>query len=304
MNQPPFGFEKGVERTVNSIDSCCIYADELTYSYGNIIAVDHISFELEKGKVLGFLGHNGAGKTTTLKMLIGLVVPQEGSITIMGKDMVRNREEIQAKIGVCFEEKSLYEDMSAAENLQFFASIFGIKGFDAKKLLKRVDLPIGRKDRVSNFSKGMKQRLMMARALVNSPQVLFLDEPTDGLDPVSSEAIRSVILEEKANGVSVFLTTHDMHEADMLSDDVAFMCDGQISAFDTPENLKHKYGKRVLKVRYRISGKTACSELPLEDRETAERVKELIGNTHIVDMHTEEATLEDIFIKITGKHLQ
>ena len=127
--------------------------------------------------------------------------------------------------------------MTAAANLRFFASLFGVKDLDAGALLDRVGLPHAGKDRVSNFSKGMKQRLMVARALFNRPKVLFLDEPTDGLDPVSSEAIRTVIEEEKAKGAAVFLTTHDMMEADKLSDHVAFLSDGRIAAFDTPENL-------------------------------------------------------------------
>ncbi len=279
-------------------------AEDIAYSYGDIQAVDHISFQIDRGEVLGFLGPNGAGKTTTLKMLIGLLEPQDGSITILGKDMVKNREQVQAQIGVCFEEKSLYEDMSAAANLKFFASLFGIKELDAAGLLERVGLPVERKDKVANYSKGMKQRLMVARALVNKPQVLFLDEPTDGLDPVSSEAIRTVVTEEKARGATVFLTTHDMMEADKLSDHVAFINEGEIAALDTPENLKHQFGKRVLKMRYHKDGELAEEEFSLDDRQTGSRIQEIIAGYDVLDMHTEEATLEDIFIQLTGKKLK
>ncbi|MBN2026808.1 MAG: ABC transporter ATP-binding protein [Actinobacteria bacterium] len=279
-------------------------AEEIAYSYGDIQAVDHISFHINRGEVLGFLGPNGAGKTTTLKMLIGLLEPQAGSITILGEDMVKNREKVQAQIGVCFEEKSLYEDMSAAANLKFFASLFGIKDLDAAGLLERVGLPEDRKDRVANYSKGMKQRLMVARALVNKPQVLFLDEPTDGLDPVSSEAIRTVVTEEKARGATVFLTTHDMMEADKLSDHVAFINEGEIAALDTPENLKHQYGKRVLKMRYHKDGELAQEEFSLDDRQAGSHIQEIIAGYEVLDMHTEEATLEDIFIQLTGKKLK
>jgi len=279
-------------------------AEKIAYAYGDIQAVDHISFEIGRGEVLGFLGPNGAGKTTTLKMLIGLLAPQDGSITILGEDMVKNREKIQAQIGVCFEEKSLYEDMSAASNLRFFAALFGIKDLDTAGLLGRVGLSEDRKDRVSNYSKGMKQRLMVARALVNRPQVLFLDEPTDGLDPVSSEAIRKVVIEEKARGVTVFLTTHDMMEADKLSDHVAFINEGEIAALDTPENLKHAYGKRVLKIRYHSDGELREEELSLDEGETALRTREILQGYDVLDMHTEEATLEDIFIQLTGKALK
>jgi ABC-2 type transport system ATP-binding protein len=279
-------------------------ADEIAYAYGDILAVDHISFQIDRGEVLGFLGPNGAGKTTTLKMLIGLLSPQGGSITILGEDMVKNREKVQAQIGVCFEEKSLYEDMSAAANLRFFASLFGIKDLDTAGLLERVGLPEDRKDKVSNYSKGMKQRLMVARALVNQPKVLFLDEPTDGLDPVSSEAIRTVVMEEKARGVTVFLTTHDMMEADKLSDHVAFINEGVIAALDAPENLKHQYGKRVLKIRFYRDGDLAEEEFPLEDSQVGRRIQEILADYEVLDMHTEEATLEDIFIQLTGKKLK
>ncbi len=280
-----------------------ISAENIAYSYDGRPAVDHISFQVRKGEILGFLGPNGAGKTTTLKMLVGLLVLQDGRITILGRDMVRERAAVQALIGVCFEEKSLYEDMSAAANLRFFASLFGIRDPDTAVLLERVGLPVERRDRVANYSKGMKQRLMVARALVNRPEVLFLDEPTDGLDPVSSEVIRSVILEEKEKGVSVFLTTHDMVEADKLSDRVAFINDGKIVALDTPDNLKHEYGKRVLKVRYRDGGELREEEIPLEGEGSGRRVREIIDGYQVLDMHTEEATLEDIFIALTGKKL-
>jgi ABC-2 type transport system ATP-binding protein len=281
-----------------------ISAENIVYSYGDLLAVDHISFGVGEGEVLGFLGPNGAGKTTTMKMLIGLLAPQDGRVTILGRDMVKEREEVQAQIGVCFEEKSLYEDMSAAANLRFFASLFGIKKLEPAALLERVGLPDERKDKVANYSKGMKQRLMVARALVNNPKVLFLDEPTDGLDPVSSEAIRDVVVEEKAKGVTVFLTTHDMMEADKLSDRVAFLSDGRIAAFDSPENLKHEYGKRILKIRFHSDGELAEEELPLEDEETGPRVREILAGYDVLDMHTEEATLEDIFIRVTGKKLE
>jgi len=279
-------------------------AENLLYSYGDILAVDHISFHIGQGEILGFLGPNGAGKTTTLKMLVGLLVPQEGTVAILGKDIVKDKGEIQAQIGACFEEKSLYEDMSAAANLRFFASLFGIKDLDTAGLLRRVGLPDDRKDRVANYSKGMKQRLMVARALVNQPKVLFLDEPTDGLDPVSSEAIRSVIMEEKADGATVFLTTHDMMEADKLSDRVVFLSDGNIAACDSPDNLKHQYGKRILKMRYHKDGELIEEELPLEDRQAGRRIQEILADYDVLDMHTEEATLEDIFIQLTGKKLE
>lgn len=281
-----------------------IVAENLTYRYGNLTAVDHISFAVKEGEILGFLGPNGAGKTTTVKVLTGRFLPMEGRALILGKDISKDREEIQAEIGVCFEEKNLYERMSAVENLRFFAQLFGIRKFDPYPLLKRVGLEKREKDRVESYSKGMKQRLMVARFLVNSPRVLFLDEPTDGLDPVSAETIRKVILEEREKGVTVFLTTHEMMEADKLSDRVAFINEGKITAIDTPENLKAKFGRRALKVRVREKGKVVEKEFPLDEKKAAKDIINLFEKEDIVTVHTAEATLEEIFIKITGRRLE
>lgn len=281
-----------------------IEAKNITYSYNKKLAVDHISFGIGKGEILGFLGPNGAGKTTTLKMLTGQLLPQDGEISVLGIDVQKDVRKIKSQIGVCFEEKNLYEDMSAVENLTFFASLFGIKNFDVKFLLKRVGLSVDRKDRLANFSKGMKQRLMVARALVNEPRVLFLDEPTDGLDPVSAEDIRNVILEEKRKGVTVFLTTHDMMEADKLSDRVAFINEGKIAALDTPDNLKHQYGKRVIKIRYLEDKNVKEEEYNLESKVIGQNIQNMLTKYNVLDMHTEEATLEDIFKLLTGRKLE
>ena len=224
-----------------------IIADELTYYYGSLLAVDHVSFSVAEGEILGFLGPNGAGKTTTVKMLTGQLKPTGGRAYLLGTDISRNAEEIQGQIGVCFEVTNLYEQMTAIENLKLFARLFGMRQFDAQSLLERVGLSGRGKDRVETYSKGMKQRLMVARSILNRPSVLFLDEPTVGLDPTSSEAIRNIILEERERGAPVFLTTHDMMEADKLSDRVVFMNQGKIVALDTPHNLKQKHGKRALK---------------------------------------------------------
>jgi ABC-2 type transport system ATP-binding protein len=281
-----------------------IVAEELTYWYGELVAVDHIDFTVAQGEILGFLGPNGAGKTTTVKMLTGQLKPKAGRAVLLGMDVARNVEKVQGEIGVCFEETNLYEQMSALENLQLFARLFGIRSFDAYALLKRVGLTGREKDRVENYSKGMKQRLMVARSLVSRPQILFLDEPTAGLDPTSSEAIRNIILEERERGATIFLTTHDMLEADKLSDRVAFMNDGKIVALDTPHNLKQKYGKRALKAEVsNESGELEMREIALDTTQTPEAIHELFAREKVVTIHSEEASLEDIFIKLTGRRL-
>jgi len=281
-----------------------IVAEELTYWYGDLVAVDHISFNVAEGEILGFLGPNGAGKTTAIKMLTGLLRPKAGKATLLGMDIAKNVEKVQGEIGVCFEETNLYEQMSAVENLKLFARLFGIRPFDANALLRRVGLTGREKDRVETYSKGMKQRLMMARSLVNRPRVLFLDEPTAGLDPTSSETIRNIILEERERGATVFLTTHDMLEADKLSDRVVFMNQGKIVALDTPHNLKQQYGKRALKAKVSTQGgELEDREVILDTPETPNAIQELFTRERVVTVHSEEATLEDIFIKITGRGL-
>jgi ABC-2 type transport system ATP-binding protein len=198
----------------------------------------------------------------------------------------------------------MYEQMSALENLKLFARLFGTADFDGYDLLRRVDLVGREKDRVENYSKGMRQRLMVARALVSKPKVLFLDEPTSGLDPTSADGIRDIIRKESQRGATVFLTTHDMTEAGELCDRVAFMNQGKLVALDTPHNLKLKYGKRALKAQ--IAGKGG----ELEDREvvmdtpdTAKAVEQLFSQEKVVTVHSEEATLGAIFMQITGRGL-
>ncbi len=281
-----------------------IIAEELTYNYAQLTAVDHINFEVAEGEILGFLGPNGAGKTTTVKMLTGQLQPKGGRATLLGMDIVRQVKQVQAQIGVCFELTNLYEQMSAVENLNLFARIFGVRPFEADALLKRVGLEGRERDRVESYSKGMKQRLMVARALVNRPKILFLDEPTEGLDPVSAESIRNIILEERERGATIFLTTHDMHEADKLSDRVAFIDEGKIAALDTPHNLKQRYGKRAIKAQ--VIGpddRLENREIILDRPETGKAVHELFEQEKVVTLHSEEATLEDIFIRITGRGL-
>jgi len=281
-----------------------IIADELTYYYGSLLAVDHVSFSVAEGEILGFLGPNGAGKTTTVKMLTGQLRPKGGRAYLLGTDISHNVEAVQGQIGVCFEVTNLYEQMTAIENLKLFARLFGMRQFDAQSLLERVGLSGRGKDRVETYSKGMKQRLMVARSILNRPRVLFLDEPTLGLDPTSSEAIRNIILEERERGATVFLTTHDMIEADKLSDRVAFMNQGKIVALDTPHNLKQKHGKRALKAKVLNSGGELEDREVIMDRpETPQAVQKLFSREKVVTIHSEEATLEDIFINITGRGL-
>jgi len=281
-----------------------ISVENLRFSYGDLEAVKDISFEVQPGEILGFLGPNGAGKSTTIKMLTGQLTPRSGVARVLGIDVSTDDPELQARIGVCFEEKNLYLNMSAKENLDFYASLFGIKEPDSVEVLRRVGLADRAKDRVKTFSKGMRQRMMISRAFINKPDVLFLDEPTDGLDPVTSASIRKTIREEAERGAAVLLTTHDMFEADELSDRVAFINEGQIVALDTAENLKLKYGTRSVKVRLRDGDDVREEHLELDGGGSSSRLAELAASPDLMTIHTEEATLDQIFIQLTGRGLE
>lgn len=286
------------------MDQPAIQVDDLRYSYGEVEAVKGISFTVAPGEILGFLGPNGAGKSTTIKVLTGQLRPTGGGARVLGRDVTADDPELQARIGVCFEEKNLYPTLSGEENLRFFASLFGLRRPDVAGALQRVGLADRGRDRVATYSKGMRQRMMIARAFINTPDVLFLDEPTDGLDPVTSAAIRRTIREEADRGAAVLLTTHDMLEADELSDRVAFINDGKVVALDRVEALKLRYGTRAVRVRLRDGDAVREEVLPLDGAAGApDRLATLAASPDLLTLHTEEASLEAIFIQLTGRGL-
>ncbi|MFO8192853.1 MAG: ATP-binding cassette domain-containing protein [Bacillota bacterium] len=298
-SQPALKSRVGTDKTT----APAIDVKNLSHRYGSLQAVKEISFQVYPCEILGFLGPNGAGKSTTIKVLTGQLDLQSGSARILGREAGRDDPEIQAQIGVTFEEKNLYLEMTALENLNFFASLFGIHNPESLQALRRVGLADRARDRVANYSKGMRQRLMVARAFINKPNILFLDEPTDGLDPVTAAQIRKTIKEEADRGAAVLLTTHNMLEADELSDRVAFINEGQIVALDTAENLKQKYGQRSVRVRLRDGDGVRVEKLPLDGERSSTRLSELAASPDLLTIHTEEATLEAIFIKLTGRRL-
>ena len=273
------------------------------FSYGEREVLKGISFEVAPGEVLGFLGPNGAGKSTTIRMLTGQLRPSAGSVRLFGRDVGRERSEVMGRVGVSFEEKNLYPSMTGEENLRFFARLYGVPHPDVRALLAQVGLASRARDRVAGYSKGMRQRLMIARALVHDPDVLLLDEPTDGLDPVSAQAVRDVIRARVEAGNAVLLTTHDMHEADALSHRVAFIDEGEIYALDTPENLKLAHGTRSVKVRLRDGDGVREESVELDGEASGARIAELMASGEVITIHTAEATLEAVFIGMTGRGL-
>lgn len=240
---------EGVRDEVRMNDDYLV-ATTLSKSFDGNLAVNDVSFTIRRKEILGLLGPNGAGKTTTIRMLATVLKPDGGEVTIDGHTLSEEAGEIRKRIGVCPQELALYEELSAQDNLVFFGRMAGMSGKDAKaraeENLEMVGLSDRAKDAVSKFSGGMKRRVNLAISLMNAPALLFLDEPTVGIDPQSRNHIFETVLSLRGAGMTVLYTTHYMEEADRLCDRVAIMDAGQLIALDTPANLKQSTGKSTL----------------------------------------------------------
>ncbi len=280
-----------------------IEVKDLTFSYSKDKQALHgLNFTVEDGEIFGFLGPNGSGKSTTQKILTGILKGHGGMVSLFGKDIRRvHTQDFFQKIGVLFEFPYLYTNLSALDNLHYFSSFYPKKQLrDAEELLDELELKRDSwRKPVSSYSKGMRQRVSMARALISSPQLLFLDEPTSGLDPAGAVLFRRIIENERKKGTTVFLTTHNMLDADLLCDRVAFLSNGNIVALDTPGNLKEQNSDRSVAVVYRCQGKRE------ERTVTAVEMKEGIPFAYdeLISIHSQEPTLEDMFIRYTGRGL-
>jgi ABC-2 type transport system ATP-binding protein len=236
-----------------------IQVSDLTKHYGEILAVDHINFEIAKGEVFGFLGPNGAGKTTTIRMLTGLSKPTSGNASILGFDIHSEITSIKKFIGVVPEISNLYDELSGFDNLLFMAQLYGVSRTQRRKrveeLLRTFRLYERKDSLFRTFSRGMKRALTIAAALIHNPQVLFLDEPTVGLDVVAARSLRNLISNLRQKEITIFLTTHYLEEADLLCDRVAILVKGRILAIDTPQILKDKTNKKSLEEAFmKITG--------------------------------------------------
>lgn len=272
----------------------------LSRSFNGLPAVNNISFIVATGEIFGFLGHNGAGKTTTIRMLSGQLRPSDGSARVAGCDVITEQQRLKPLVGVVSEHQNLYERMSGKENLAFAARLYGTENRRVDAALDQVGLLDRGKDSVGNYSNGMKQRLLIARALLHRPQIIFLDEPTRGLDPVVGREIRRLVVELSTQGVTVFLTTHYMEEADELCGRVAFLSEGRIVALDTPGNLKVAHGQKLLKATL-DNGESIT--IALDDEDAGKQLEKLVSAGQIRTLHSAEATLEEVFIQIAGRGL-
>ncbi|HSE38898.1 MAG TPA: ABC transporter ATP-binding protein [Blastocatellia bacterium] len=277
-----------------------IEVENLSRAFNNVRAVDNISFSVNAGEIFGFLGHNGAGKTTTIRMLSGQLRPSSGGGRVAGCDIVAEQQRLKPLIGVVSEHQNLYERMSGRENLEFAASLYGQDRQRVNEVLQQVDLRDRAKDKVQHYSNGMKQRLLIARAILHRPQIVFLDEPTRGLDPVVGREIRRLIVDMSKQGVTIFLTTHYMEEADQLCERVAFLSEGRIVALDTPANLKTAHGQQQVNVVL-ANGERVI--IPLDGEAAGRELAQLVSTGQVRTLHSAEATLEDVFIQLAGRRL-
>ena len=277
-----------------------IEVEQLSRSFNGLKAVDNISFTVEAGEIFGFLGHNGAGKTTTIRMLSGQLLPTSGRAQVAGCDVITEQGRLRPLIGVVSEHQNLYERMSGRENLEFAARLYGQNFQRVNETLAQVGLLDRAKDNARTYSNGMKQRLVIARALLHRPQIIFLDEPTRGLDPVVGREIRRLILDLSEQGVTIFLTTHYMEEADQLCGRVAFLSEGRIVALDTPNNLKVAHGEKSVKVTLNDGEKLSIA---LDDQNAGRQLEQLINDGQVRTLHSAEATLEQVFLRIAGREL-
>ncbi|MGP8336886.1 MAG: ATP-binding cassette domain-containing protein [Methanosarcinaceae archaeon] len=302
-----------------------IEVENLTKKFDDFTAVNHLDFEVKNGEIFGFLGPNGAGKTTTVRMLTGIIKPDSGKVSIMDLDIRQYPIKAKQLIGVVPELSNAYTELTAWVNLQFMAELYGVPKKDARqraeKLLVKFDLYERKDHKVGTFSKGMKQKLIIAMSLMNDPEILFLDEPTSGLDVMSARLIKDMLLELNNEGKTIFLTTHYMEEANQLCNRIAVINHGKIAAIDAPEKLKMKVGglKRV-EISFNvpvdipdfhtmpgvIDVRMSGDKLRLYTDEPGSIVYQLVdysrsNGLEIVTLNTLAPTLEDVFIKIIGE---
>jgi ABC-2 type transport system ATP-binding protein len=311
-----------------NIMSYAIEAKELTKYYGDFLAVDHISFSVDRGEIFGFLGPNGAGKSTTIRMLTGISLPSSGSAEIMGYDIVKQSVAAQTLMGIVPDISNIYTELTAWQNLDFTGKLYGIpkekRDKKNRELLDRFELYDRKDEKVEGYSRGMRRKVCIAMALVNDSKILYLDEPTSGLDVKSVRGIRDLIRTLNEEGLTVFLTTHNLKEANQMCDRIAVINRGKIAAIDTPERLKGAMQRsQSIEISFENhSDTTTLEELPgvidtekrgdklrlvtSNPKETLRGLCKLIeeNNIDILSLNTRGASLEDVFLDLTGKEMK
>lgn len=263
-------------------------------------ALKRITFSVKEGEIFGFLGPSGAGKTTTIKILTSQLTPSSGEAKIFNKDTYSLKREIFKQIGVLSDNSGVYERLSVEQNLMVFADIYNVNRKSIDEILEKVGLLQDKKKEAKKLSRGMKQRLMLARTLIHKPKLLFLDEPTSALDPGTAKEIHKLLKELNEEGTTIFLTTHNMEEADKLCNRVGFLNNGEIVEIDTPENLKLKYAENIIEVKLKPNREKIILN---NDDTSAEKIKNWMLGNQLLSIHSKEPNLEEIFLSLTGRGL-
>nr|WP_208460577.1 ABC transporter ATP-binding protein [Clostridium botulinum] len=263
-------------------------------------ALKNLTFSIEEGEIFGFLGPSGAGKTTTIKLLTSQLIPTSGEIKIFGKNVYSNKREIVKNIGILSDTSGMYERLSVLDNLMLFANINDVRKENILEILDRIGMKETAKKEVKKLSKGMKQRLMIARAVLHKPKLVFLDEPTSSLDPGTTLEIHKLLRKLNDEGTTIFLTTHNMFEADKLCDRVAFLNDGEIVDIGDPQALKLKYTNDDIKIILKDGSKEIMVK---NNPEGALKIKGWMEKGQLIAIHSMEPSLEKIFLDLTGREL-
>ena len=271
-----------------------VVARNIVKTFGRKRALNSINFEIRKGEIFGFLGPSGSGKTTMINILTGQLLPDSGITQLLGKDSQDLHPTDLEKIGIVSDQSGFYEKLSLEKNLLLYAKLYGVNLNRVDELLDKVGLLASKKILAEQLSTGMKQRMLLARALINQPKILFLDEPTSGLDPTTSKSIHELLVQLKESGATIFLTTHDMNEATLLCDHLALLNKGKLIEQGSPADIIQKYNtNKRIKVIYKNR----------EERIFDFSELSTLATNDLISIHSCEPTLEEIFIRLTGEKL-
>lgn len=270
------------------------------HSYNEKEVLKGISLTVKKGEIIGLLGPSGAGKTTLVNILTGQLSQTAGIGRVLGDDTKHITDKIKTQIGIMMDSFGLYQRLTVYDNMQLFAGIYKVDKKKIDETLQKVGLYDARKTIVSNLSKGMKNRLNMARAILQDSSLLFLDEPTSGLDPATTDFIHEMLLEMKQEGITIFLTTHNMYEASKLCDNIALLNQGEIIEYGNPKDICRKHN---IQDQFTIVLQNDETIVLPNTPESGEKIGNLIKNKNIKSIHSSEPTLEDVFLKLTGRKL-